>query len=345
MMEIDDKMMDYFRACFEEERNRAKKFYHRKEGEEERLQDEIERGAALTKIGVMSAALICVLVLFSGATRVSETIAFLFLYAVIYLVIAIKIGGLKQWRVKGFGAAAKLIVDMSLAIDDIDEINDLCSRKELPAERWFLSHSLLNREEKSRLYSALEKDFKTLEDRPYFEVYDDIFSVFNSNAGYIGLFFCMGWVYLFLFFLVGGLVSGSESGLGVIFAIALVEEGGKGIGFFITKTLNNPPRLGGTYLPNTFGKGMVAGCGFAFIETFVGLSTGNDPVFNLIVRIPALLLHIVASGIFFTGIGITLGEYKKKTPWKKWALRGGGLMLVGVVIHFMFNIGVVTLFG
>jgi len=134
-MEIDDTMRNYFLECFEEERVRAKKFYHRNEGEEERQQDEIERGVSLTKIGVIGVVLICILVLFSGATRVSETIAFLFIYMGVFLVIAIKIGGLKAWRVKGFGTAAKLIVDIPLTVDDIEEINDLCDRKELPARR------------------------------------------------------------------------------------------------------------------------------------------------------------------------------------------------------------------
>jgi len=63
---------------------------------------------------------------------------------------------------------------------------------------------------------------------------------------------------------------------------------------------------------------VVAGCGYAFVETYSRLFGGVDPMLNLAVRIPTTLpLHALTSGIFFVGMSWIFQDRRSgRSFWK-----------------------------
>jgi len=262
---------------------------------------------------------------------------------VVHLIIAIKLGGITQFKVTGFGESKKVLENIDLRAEDVDEIEQIFRDGELMYFEWFFPH--LEQQTKRDLYTAIEHDLENGE-MPVIERYDDLLSLIDANAGYIGLFFFMSVIIFFLYVLgetgVMGLISSPWI---FLLMLVLLEEVGKGIGYFVTPTLKNHLRIGETELNANVAKGIVAGCGFGFAETFMRLERGVHPVVNLLVRLPtALVVHMVCSAIFFVALDAFISAREENATRRDlaWPV---GVMALAVIVHLTYNVVVRWLFG
>ncbi len=313
--------------------------------------EDIEHGEFLIRCGLFT---IIMLLIYSTTARslpIMEGIMFLLVYLLgIYLPLAAWTGGIQKYTVKGFGKTARFLEEITLDWPDMEKVEGYCKAHHLPSYEIFLRHSTLQEATKKKLYSHLEEDFKTVGHHPLFERHDDIFSQFNANARYMGLFFAMPLIYLVMWAIDGLHIfkPGTGSVL-MLLLFVLAEEVLKGVGYFMVKTEREPFHLGSLRLSPEITKGMVAGCGYAFIESFMRLQDGRNPLVNLIATLPATALHMVASGMFFVGLAALSEELSRASTgpnhsiiWKDVDtshVKAGALIMSGaVVLHFVFNL-------
>lgn len=320
-------------------------FYPQPEGKEAK-EEEIARGLSQVKIGIMfSFLLLFVIIGSSGSIYIPDVVVFFIIYYLVFFFIAIHWGGIRETTVKGAGTARPFLTRVQLRDTDIDELEGYCDQKYLPEFPWFLKYSNLTEEDRTDLYHCLEADFNNGL-RPWFERHDDIFSIIETNAGYSGMFFIMSVPFFILFLANKAYLSGMENVWWLILLCVVIEESVKGIGFFSTPTIENyycVKVLPGRFSPmvNKYAlKGVVAGCGYAFIETFSRLETGVNPLLNFIIRLPTLALHIVATGIVFWGMGLiqegrAMSEQRKK---KTTITHGVLLILLAIGVHVLYNV-------
>jgi len=323
-----------------------KAFYPVVSDEKQRDTEEtIEMGFKLMTLGLVFSGVLFTLLIFTSDAYIGDIVGFFFIYLFAFFFIALKSGGIKQVTVKGMGTTRPLLKDQSLSPHEAKLLDVYCSKQGLPPLWKFKKlFSFSPKGKTEEVYAALEEDFKRPHTRPFFEVHNSMFEVAYANAPYIGLFFFMSMIY-FVLFLVdffafeGGI---SKTVLAIVI-LATVEEVAKGVGYFVTPTLESNMRIMGIALKDEFGKGLIAGCGFAFAETLMRLQRGVNPLENFFVRLPTLGLHMLASGVFFMGLAWVMDGKKNNAR----RTLGIGIIAMGLacLLHILFNMSVWWLFG
>lgn len=342
-MEVYDRLFDDFLS---DKMPTMKVFYPVVDDEKQRdIEQTKEMGFKLMYLGLMFSAVLLTLLIFTSGAYIGDMIGFYFIYLFAFFSIAIKSGGIKKVSVKGIGKTRPLLEDQKLSVQEAKLIDEYCSLKQLPPLWKFKTlFSFTPKGRDDRVYAALLEDFKTRNTRPFFEVHDTYFDVANANAPYIGLFFFMSMIY-FVLFLVDFFAfdGGLTKTVMIIVILAIVEECAKGVGYFVTPTLESNMRIAGITIKNEIGKGLIAGCGFAFAETLMRLQHNVNPVENFIIRLPTLGLHMIASAVFFVGISWMMYAREKN---KQWAIALGIIAMAGAcLLHIAFNMTVWWLFG
>jgi len=330
----------------EQETEHITDIFYAQTGGKEAKEEEIARGLSQVKIGMMFSFLLLFLIIGSSdGIYIPDVVVFFIVYYLVFFCIAIHWGGIRETTVKGAGTARPFLEHVQLGGDDIDELEGYCDQQYLPEFPWFLKYSNLNEEDRTTLYRCLGEDFNNGV-RPWFERHDDIFSIIETNAGYSGMFFIMSVPFFILFLANKAFFGGMAMTWWMILLCVVIEESVKGIGFFSTTTIENYyciKVLPGTFSPvaNKYAlKGVVAGCGYAFIETFSRLETGINPLLNFIIRLPTLALHIVATALVFSGLGVIKegwveADQRRKTQAIAWGIL---LILLAIGIHIMYNL-------
>ena len=335
---------EYFDVILEKTMPLMDLYYPKPTEEEERdFEKAIDDGFNLIYVGVTFSCLLLLMTILRGGPYIGNSIGFFFAYLFLFLAIAVSSGGIRQITMKGFGEARLVLEKLPVSVSDARYIETWCRLRQLPPKWKFIQE--MSFKEAGTVYDALERDFSTSGVRPFFEVHDSFAEKAYANAGYIGLFFFMSVVFFWLWAVSAlGYMSFEEKSLMVIVLFAAVEEVAKGIGYIITPTLHGGLKVGSTQLADSFGKGLIAGCGFAFAETFMRLERGVNPVGNFILRLPTMGVHMLSSAVFFVGLS-WIGKAATKTKNREDFAVGLIALVLAVGIHAGWNTLVWWLFG
>jgi len=330
---------------------------------------ERDEGMKLVFIGLGASVIILFGLLFSMVIPAADAVAFFFIYMIVYLLIAIKTGAIALTENHGYGEGARILDGVRMNEDMECEVETYYRDRWLPElvdedpPRQFLDG--LDDAVRKDAYNAFEKDIAKIKefdekgraekDDHYptiiFVRHDDLLSVIDYNTGYLGLFFMMSVVYLVLFIALAITMPGVERTFMAVLLLVILEEVAKGSGYWMTKTKEVDPKAFGRIKNANFKKGMVCGCGFAFIEAFSVLRLGVEPASNLFLGIvTALPVHMIASGLFFVGIDLFM-EFKRtkkarRGAWKHpLVIQAVKFCVLGVLIHLSLNLSVWWFFG
>ena len=301
--------------------------------DEDALMQRREQALTVTKIGIMSAVAL-VMVLFIHGHNVMKVSFYFILYALIYLYIAGNIGAMMPYKVFGYGKTPPILRTMQLQTEDIKVIKRIFNRRKLPQFEWFFPAWPYG--QRAKLYEGIKEDLKA-HHHPDIVVYSDLSSLLDENAEYVAIFWFMSLIYLVVMLIP------LNASVAALAFVAIAEEFGKGLGYFVVGDVPGKIMIKGRELNPATSKGIAAGFGYSFIETFMRLDRGVNPLMNLAVRlVTALPLHVICSGMFFTGISL-VGKWKREYAGKeKESMKdlAGGIMLMGgaIVLHFVYDV-------
>jgi len=302
--------------------------------------------------GIAFCALLVLRAMFSSPMVPSDTLAYFFIAFLVFVTVALYLGGFSRVTVWGNGRLKDEIGPLNLRRRDAENITTYYKENRIPDYEYFL-HPMKDNEQKQRWYTIIQEDLaagRWIECR----VERDLFVILESNIGYLALFmFAAVPLFFLLAFTEAGLFGWVRPAFWCFVVLATIEEIAKGCLYFVTATKDTRLWIWRKALPREFSKGVVAGCGYAFVETYSRLFGTVDPMVNLIVRIPTTLpLHAITSGIFFVGMSLVFQDHHSGRSFREEFkglqkiisrelialpyVKGLGCILLAVVIHALY---------
>ena len=223
---------------------------------------------------------------------------------------------------------------------------DICTKTYVPrGDRFSIMEAFASRyvDELTPFETEIKEDFQDITNTTIFSepagTIEKIQNAWKAHPEYIALFFlpCTG------IFAVSALVFGLarveriEFSVGMILTLVIIEELFlKGIWNWVIPTLDNRASVMGRVISKEGSKGMVAGGGFAFAESFFIISNGVDWAENLIVRfLFSFPAHMMFSMLVFIGLGRVAQGWKAKSLPK--CMIGIVFIVVPIFLHFLYN--------
>jgi len=317
-------------------------------------QDKIEgaKDKVMLYGGIAFCTLLVLRAMFSSPMVPSDTLAYFFIAFLVFVTVALYLGGFSRVTVWGSGFLKDEIGTFNLRRKDAENITTYYQDKRVPDYQYFL-YPMKDGKRKKQWYTIIQEDLaagRWIECR----LERDLFVILESNIGYLALFmFAAVPLFFLLAFTEAGLFGWVRPAFWCFVVLAAIEEMAKGCLYFVTATKDTRLWVWRKALPREFSKGVVAGCGYAFVETYSRLFGTVDPMMNLIVRIPTTLpLHAITSGIFFVGMSQVFHDHRSERSFQEEFqdlqkiisreiltlpyVKGLGCILLAVVIHALY---------